>query len=399
METTKKPADIAKEILSQIYLFNTIFDDYLQTCKEQEEITKSIRALPADLDNKLKLIVENILSLDSQLMKISDFTDFYNEHYKFNNIEWTHKEKDITELLAIAVHVFITKIKLNKMDNELCYFEFSKICSLFSFEIIEQMFQVNKGVIVWKIVALVSILINPSDKISAKLRKAISYSIPKNIYSLHQGILITCTHTQEDRYYIQFNTKFVKPFLTSYTILTCFKQIINEALKYNGLNIKVKRKELKVIIDEYLTQDLIVFVKDFPQYGLTLADCSIIILIQDNDYPSLASVMLSIYHEMTHLLYRKVSNTSFFRRSFDETQDSGKKVEQLLIGEYDTCHKEACYYILNINNYDVLPELFKAKFYAIENNYNCIPENNSDTYTLYKEDSTPPCCILTISNK
>ena len=102
------------------------------------------------------------------------------------------------------------------------------------------------------------------------------------------------------------------------------------------------------MIEEYLNQDSIIVVRDFPQYGLTLADSSIILLInKDADYPSLASALITLYHEMIYLLYRKLSNTSFFKRSFDETQNASKKFELSLLGNYNTCHRESCHYIIS----------------------------------------------------
>ena len=49
---------------------------------------------------------------------------------------------------------------------------------------------------------------------------------------------------------------------------------------------------------------------------------------------------MTIFHEITHVLFRKIINTNSFRRSFDETQDEGNKVEQLLVGELNLCYKE-----------------------------------------------------------
>ena len=150
------------------------------------------------------------------------------------------------------------------------------------------------------------------------------------------------------------------------------------------------------MIEEYLNQDSIIVVRDFPQYGLTLVDSSIILLInKDADYPSLASALITLYHEMIYLLYRKLSNTSFFFFCFDETQNTSKKFELSLLGNYNTCHRESCHYILDINNYNNFPDTFLSELSVIENKYEIGQIKDDVSYQLYKKDSTPPSCLLT----
>lgn len=393
MKLSKASLDITKEIINQIYLFHSIFNDYIQN----EESIFLDEGLPGNLETKMKPIIDNILHLDSQLEKQSNFIEFYSNHYKNNIIEWTYSEKNIQDLLPISIHTFIKKIEFNQKRYDKFYFAFHKICSNFDSKIIEQMFQSNNGVIVWKIIVLVFILINPNNEISINMRKAISYSIPQEIYSLQKGIKFAILDPKTSTLKrFNFDTIFVKPFLTSFTLLSCFKKILKDALNFHGKELKIKKKTLKIMIEEYLNQDLIIVVREFPQNGITLADSSIILLInKDADYPSLASVLMTLYHEMTLLLYRKISNTSFFQKSFDETQDAGKKVEQLLLGNYNTCHRESCYYILDINNYNNSPNTFLTELSVIEKKYEIGQMKDDVSYQLYQNDSTPPSCLLT----
>ena len=72
---------------------------------------------------------------------------------------------------------------------------------------------------------------------------------------------------------------------------------------------------------------------------------------------------MTIFHEITHVLFRKIINTNSFRRSFDETQDEG---EQLLVGELNLCYKEGCDFILDLNNSQLSVTLFNKAFHEIE---------------------------------
>ena len=394
MNTINNSLRIAQEIFKQIYLFNSVFIDYK---KKNQPPTLTI-----ELKSKLDLIFEKILNLDSELQKIPSFSEFYSNHYIDNNIEWTYNDKNIKELIPMSVHTFITILKSGKQNHFEYYFTFKTICKMFSLELINQMFQTNTdAIIVWKIIALAFILTNPGERLPLKLERAITYSPSSKIYSLSHGIIIETEDPKSNSLKkINFNTSFVKPFLCSFTILSCFKQILKEALEYNEIDIKVKRKTLKIMIEEYLSEDLIFLVNDFPQFGLTLADCSIILNVTKAvNYPSLASVMMTLYHEMTHLLYRKVSNTNFFRRSFDETEDSGTMVEKLLLGDLNKCHKATCHYILNISNYKCYPDVFYTKLSAIENYYRIGKIEDTRTYTLYKDDSNDLGCLITMQCK
>ena len=75
---------------------------------------------------------------------------------------------------------------------------------------------------------------------------------------------------------------------------------------------------------------------------------------------------MTIFHEITHVLFRKIINTNSCRRSFDETQDEGNKVEQLLVGELNLCYKEGCDFILDLNNSQLSVTLFNKAFHEIE---------------------------------
>ena len=98
---------------------------------------------------------------------------------------------------------------------------------------------------------------------------------------------------------------------------------------------------------------------------------------------------------MIYLLYRKLLNTSFFKRSFDETQNASKKFELSLLGNSNTCHRESCHYILDINNYNNFPDTFLSELSVIENKYEIGQIKDDVSYQLYKKDSTPPSCLLT----
>ena len=105
----------------------------------------------------------------------------------------------------------------------------------------------------------------------------------------------------------------------------------------------------------------------FLEYGLTLADGSVLISIPvDDDLENGACCLMTIFHEITHVLFRKIINTNSFRRSFDETQDEGNKVEQLLVGELNLCYKEGCDFILDLNNSQLSVTLFNKAFHEIE---------------------------------
>lgn len=388
MEFSKTSIDFAKEIINQIYLFNSIFENYLQ--KQLENTTQSI-SINEVLPVELEAIIENIVKIDSQLGKLPNFTEFYNEHYINNNIKWTFDERDIKMLLPLAVHTFVNKMGIGKRDYYEYYLLFYKIWVNFSQEIIKQMFKDNKGVIIWKITTLVSILVNPNKEISPNLRRAISYPIPNEMYSLSKGIqLIVLEPKTKQIKKTHFNTLFVKQYLTSYTLLSSFKQILKEEIE-----VKVKRKTLRVIIEEYLNQDKIIIVREFPQNGLTLVDGSIIILLnKELDYLSLAIVLISLYYEMLNYLYWKVSITNFFKKVYDNDKDNiGKKIEQLLLGNYNTYHKESCYYIVDCNNYNNSPDTFRMELSAIENKYENKLIKDEVLYQLCRNDSAPSCLL------
>ena len=268
------------------------------------------------------------------------------------------------------------------------------ICQKYTINTINELLSSDSSnnIILWKIITLFCLLTKPQSNITQEETNAISFSPSEPQIKLSEGISISDDELEP----FQMNTEFISTFLTSNVLLEAYKTILNDSNKPDNFNTLLLEKEnLKKVILDFLKEDSIYFVYQFPQHGLTLSDGSVLINYEQTINASFAACyIMTIFHEITHVLYRKVINNNIFRRSFDETKDSGTLLEQLLVGDMNKCHRKGCCYIINSNNYNTSVSEFKKKFKEIESQIDNTKDTDTSLYVLYKKNNKKPNCLV-----
>ena len=401
MESQNKEVTYSKQIMENVFLFYHSYTEYIENMmtlpnKPQDYIINPSK----EVKDKLNGYITSIKDKFELLKNLEHFKKDYNIHYKEKEdaIDWTFGQNGIEKLLPIAIFIFVKKcmleqpIKLHKLRAP-----FGKICKHYSLDSINQLFNSNEGnsIMIWKNITLVLILIYPNKNITTEEKNAIKFEQTNRIIKLSKGIILNDTENDIPKEII-FNTQFVRPYLKSKVLLESFITILNE--KVDLKNKDILKKQIEKEIDNFLNKDTIYFVESFPQYGVTLADGSVIINApEDDQFENAACCLMTLFHEMTHVLSMKIINKNAFRITVEETQDIGRTILQLFVGKLNECHKEGCDFILNLNNYTLSVIDFNKAFHSIEEKYensNSSKNKNMKTYNLYKSANQRLSCVM-----
>lgn len=401
MESQNKEVTYSKQIMENVFLFYHSYTEYIENMmtlpnKPQDYIINPSK----EVKDKLNGYITSIKDKFELLKNLEHFKKDYNIHYKEKEdaIDWTFGQNGIEKLLPIAIFIFVKKcmleqpIKLHKLRAP-----FGKICKHYSLDSINQLFNSNEGnsIMIWKNITLVLILIYPNKNITTEEKNAIKFEQTNRIIKLSKGIILNDTENDIPKEII-FNTQFVRPYLKSKVLLESFITILNEKVEPHQKDNDRLKQRIENEIEDFLVNDTIYFIDSFPQYRLTLADGSVLINApEDDQVENAACCLMTLFHEMTHVLFRKIIDTNTFRRSFDETQDSGRKLEELLVGKLNECHKEGCDFILNLDNYTLSVSDFNKSFHSIEEKYEkSNSSKNMKTYNLYKLANQRLSCVM-----
>ena len=249
---------------------------------------------------------------------------------------------------------------------------------------------------IWKTVTLIVRLIKPNKEISNEEKNAIQYPTNNtNLIKLSNGLYFNEITKNNKLWTIILAKNTVTPFLLSPVLLEAYSIILSEVKPRETIDKNQLKERIKKEIEDFISQDKIFFIYNMSQRGLTLADGSVLINYNNTDeVANAACCLMTIFHEMTHVLFRKIIYTNTF--SFNKNQDSGIKIEELLVGEFHKCHKEGCYFILNFKNYQ-LYELKKFNSLFASEEINCIQQdktNTTKTYVLYKKTERKASCVI-----
>ena len=335
-------------------MFHNIYKKYLNNTVKTNNNSDTIREEPKFFppsdelipsippNNNITETLNSLINVISEkwelLNKSEQFQKLYQNHYneKEDLLDWTFGKNGIEQLLPVSVYIFIKKCQL-KCDNlQEVSSPFSKVCNNYSLELINQLFNSNEGnsIMIWKTLTLIVRLIKPNKEISIEETNAIHYSTNNAfLRKLSNGLYFNEITNNNKLWTIILAKQTVTPFLLSPVLLEAYSIILSEVKSSDTIDKNQLKERIKKEIEDFISQDKIYFIYNMPQYGLTLADGSVLINYDNTDEVAIAACcLMTIFHEMTHVLFRKIIYTNSFRRSFDENQDSGTKVEELLVG-------------------------------------------------------------------
>ena len=405
MESVNDAIIYSKKILENVFTFHKIYNQHLIDREHQDIFFPTsddlLPKMPINITEELNSLIKDISDKWELLNKSQQFQAVYKEHYNENEdlLDWTFGKNGIEQLLPISVYIFIKKCKLKCGNFENA---FDNLCNNFSIELINQLFNSNKGnsIMIWKTITLILILNKPNQDISAEEINAITYQETENqLIKLSKGLYFDEKMGNNRIWSIVLNTNNVRPFLISPVLLEAYCTVLSEIKTPDTEDKKKLEERIKQEINDFLDKDTIYFSYNMHQHGLTLADGSVLINYEKRKKIAYAACcLMTIFHEMTHVLFRKIIYTNTFRRSFDETQDSGRKVEELLVGDLNECHQKGCYFILKIENYQYNDlKTFNLLFKSEENK--CVKQdgiNKTMTYILYKKTKKKASCVMSL---
>ena len=389
-------SDLSKQILKLVFDFYDIYVNYHSQIKLLiKSKNESVKLEdPTTVKSKLNKLLNEIKSKKELLEQTPNFKDYLNKYYREGCLQWKFLDKGVEKLFPICVYIFISEFKFVENGFACNYMQCYTICQKYTINTINELLSSDSSnnIILWKIITLFCLLTKPQSNITQEETNAISFSPSEPQIKLSEGISISDDELEP----FQMNTEFISTFLTSNVLLEAYKTILNDSNKPDNFNTLLLEKEnLKKVILDFLKEDSIYFVYQFPQHGLTLSDGSVLINYEQTINASFAACyIMTIFHEITHVLYRKVINNNVFRRSFDETKDSGTLLEQLLVGDMNKCHRKGCCYIINSNNYNTSVSEFKNKLNEIESQVDYTKDTDTTLYDLYKKTNHKPNCLV-----
>ena len=388
--------DLSKKIIKIVFDFYHIYSHYhsqlaLQIKKKNSPIKLEDHTT---LKSNLNKLLSEIKKQKEIIEQTPNFKTYLNNYYHEGCLQWKFSDKGIEKLFPICVYLFISQFKCIANCFAYNYILCSSICENYTINNINDLLSSNtpNNIILWKTITLLSLLTKPQNNITQEENNALSFIPSKPQIRLSEGIVIS----DEELELFELNTQFVSSFLTSNVLLEAYQTILNDSDKPEHFNGKLLEKEnLSKVILDFLKEDSIFFVYKFPQHGLTLSDGSVLINYNQTCNASFAACyIMTIFHEITHVLYRKVINNNVFRRSFDETKDSGTLLEQLLVGDMNQCHRKGCCYIINSKNYNTSVTEFKNKLNEIESQVDYTKDTDTALYDLYKKTNHKPNCLV-----
>ena len=398
----------SKQIIENVFLFHNIYEQYLNNREEPENFfppsDEFLPIIPQNITEQLNSLINEISEKMELLNKSEQFNIAYQTHYneKEDLLHWTFGKNGIEQLVPISVYIFIKKCQLKCGHFIELFNPFSKICKNFSLDLITRLFNSNEGniIMIWKTITFILILNKPNQDITAEENNSIKYPTSNNyIIKLSHGLHFDEITENSKILTIVLNKKTVTPFLLSPVLLEAYSTILSEVKCKETTDKNQIKERIQKEIEDFLTKDSIYFIYNMFQRGLTLADGSVLINYQNtDDVGNAACCLMTIFHEMTHVLLRKIIYTNTFRRSFDETEDLGNKVKECLVGELNQCHKKGCYFLLNLKNYQLCDlKTFKSRFTAEEKN--CIKKDINDstkTYVIDKKTKKRASCVMSL---
>ena len=403
MESVSDEILFSKAILENVFSFHRIYNQYLAEIERpdiffppSDDIIPIM--IPQKIKSQLNLLIKDISDNLELLYKSKQFQKVYKEHYKEieDILVWTFGKNGIEQLLPISVYLFIKQCNLKYDNFGDALLPFDNLCNNFSLELIFQLFNSNKGnsIIIWKTIKLILIL-KPNQDISVEQIKSIRYIETDDLIPLSKGLNFDEKMGNNRIWSIVLNTNTVRPFLISPVILEAYCTILSEIETPETTDKKKLQERIKKEINDFLDKDTIYFSHKMLQHRLTLPDGSVLINYKRTKTIAYAACcLITLFHEMTHVLFRKIINTNIFTRCIDETQYSGRTVEELLIGNLNECHQKGCYFILTIGNY----QNNSLKTFNLLFN-NCEKEdtiNNTMKYVLYNKTKKKPSCVMSL---
>lgn len=320
----------------------------------------NIKKLQKKRDEQL-LIRKNVMTKLIQSVKKNSIYVLNKDSFFDGNLPLHRFENSIngTELLVFLGHFIVNRLEV-KIDD-IIFWNFCKTTPDQIYDLLSQ--RKGKGLIELQLTIIIRFLL--SEQYCHVLIMTLSES---QVLPLIDNFEFTINNQS-----VTVTDELLYSFFYSEVLLHAYSLLLRK--KEYAVKTEVIKKYIQHIIDN----NKIFIVPYLFSLGITAENGFIYIrtinLENVFDLQSSALVFITLIHEVSHFIMRKVMNTNYFEKSrkldsFPSKYDTGDTFEALLFGNKSKINDEFATFILNKNNYNQSYELFTNKINNIKNDNN-----------------------------